>query len=618
MQWLKKQTQKRFIKTRFEVASGDDRKTWKIINQLIKNDFTCQKSKKLEYLLVDNQKISDDLEMANKLNDYFIDVGYNIGKEVQMEKTKKDHQKDLMYEEQHCPKTIYWKPCTQEEVKSICGTLKNHSAPGVDNITTKDIKNSLEGLVPVLTKLINRVLETGIYPEELKEAVVTQIHKKGAQHDPGNKRPLSVINAFSKILEKAMKSRLIDFVSKTFQFDRNQFGFQAASSTLMAATEVMEFITDNLDKQNYVLAVFVDLKKAFDTVDIKILLNKLYQMGIRGSAYSLMKTYLCDRKQSTIVNGVRSSVKQTRSGVPQGSVLGPVLYLLYVHSLSLVRMKAKYVAFADDTVLLYTHEDLNMLEKIVNDDLEIYYNWLLHNNLKMNTKKTVFMLFSKRGKRDQHVDVRINDQSINRVTDYRYLGLKIDNQLNYIEHINDIRKKLASLSGVLGRCGRFLSNKTKMMVYAAMVESHLRYMIPIWSAATKTAIQKIQVAQNRVLKRLHGYHWSYSTKLLYGGLRTLKVENIRKLEEVKLVHRIVHNEIKTNIKLQTNSDVHNYTTRQQQQLIIPRARTNIRKNSVILRSIRTFNLIPVNITDKNYLRLNSELKKYLISGQTDN
>lgn len=609
---LRNKLKKRFVRAEFEIANGDERKTWNVINQLMKNDFSRKKPRKLEYLTIENKKITGDVDMANELNNYFINIGYNIGKEVQEEK----EQTKMIFGEQLEEKTIYLKPCSQEELKSVIQRLKNQTASGIDGITTKDVKNSLEQLLPVLTNLINGILETGIYPDELKESIVTQVHKKGDMHDPGNKRPLSVITVFSKILEKIIKTRIVDFVDGTFRFDKHQFGFQEKSSTQIATTEMMEYITDNLDRQNYVLATYIDLQKAFDTVDREILLHKLQLMGIRGVAYSLISTYLKNRTQSTVVNGIRSTVEETKSGVPQGSVMGPILYLLYVHSLSLLDMEVKYITFADDVVLLYAHKEPKTLETIVNNDLKIYYGWLLQNHLKINASKTLYMVFSLKGKQDINIDIKIGNKAINRTDKYDYLGIIIDNQLNFSEHTNRIRKKLASLSGVLHRCAACLTRKKQKMIYGAMIETHIRYMMPIWTAARKTDIQRVQVAQNRALKRLYGFHWSYSTSTLYKELKLLKIENLNKLEEIKLIHKIANRQIKTNITLQMVSDVHNYPTRRRRDLAIPWSRTNLKKNSVTIRSMEAYNQIPQNIKSLPTMRsFTRRAKEYLMIGQ---
>lgn len=189
---------------------------------------------------------------------------------------------------------------------------------------------------------MNDILSTGNFPEELKVAKITPIFKKGSRSEFGNYRPISVLNTFSKIVEKIIKSRLIGFVEKNFKFNKYQYGFQTKSNTLSTTSDLIEYISTELDKNKYVLCVFIDLQKAFDTVNIDILLEKLNQMGIRGVAQSLMETYSKKRKHFTVINKSKSSDTELNVGVAQGSVLGPIQYLLYVHSLQFLGLNARY------------------------------------------------------------------------------------------------------------------------------------------------------------------------------------------------------------------------------------------------------------------------------------
>ena len=610
---LRKRLKLKYIQAKFDKATGDDRKTWKVINQVIKNKFTGDREKKLDYITIDNKKIENCEDMANKLNEYFINNGYTISKEVEAEKIIRN----VKFREQHEEKTIFLEPVNSLEIRSIVLSLKNNSAPGLDGITTNDLKAMLDILLPVLVTLINKSLECGVFPEELKETSVIQVHKKGDYHDPDNKRPISLIMTFSKILERVIKTRVTSFICKTFGYDKQQFGFQAESNTQMATTEVIEYITTGLDEKKYVIATFIDLKKAFDTVNHKILLEKLYQMGIRGVAHELMSSYLENRKQSTVVNSIRSQTLTVKTGVPQGSVLGPLLYLLYVHNLSLVNLKTKYVTFADDTVLLSSHDNFEVLETLTNSDLKMYHDWLVSNNLKMNANKTVFMVFSQKGRPNPSISLHIDGATIRSVSDYKYLGLTIDNKLKFDKHIDSVRVKIASLSGALKNCAHYLTSRTKHLIYNTMIETHLRYMITVWGSAPGTELQKLQRTQNRVLIILNELHWSFPTKSLYETLNLLNIDGLRKLEECKLIYKIKHSQTKTNMILISSSEVHNYATRQCGNFYIQQSRTNKKLNSVMTRSTRTFDSIPESMRNTSQVQFGKLAKQHLLELQNN-
>ena len=245
------------------------------------------------------------------------------------------------------------RPVTELEISNVIDNLKKNAAPGHDGICVNNLLLFKKKLLPVLVKLINTAFQTGIYPDVLKISRVIPIFKAGEHNKIHNYRPISLISNISKIFEIIIKNRLVEFVSKYVGRDPYQYGFVENSGTLCATTDFVNYISSELDKGNFVVAIYIDLQKAFDVVDHSVLLDKLEKMGVRGVALSLLKTYLSNRRQYVTLNSADSAMLFNAAGVPQGSVLGPLLYTLHVLSLKNIKLSCKYFSFADDTVLVF-------------------------------------------------------------------------------------------------------------------------------------------------------------------------------------------------------------------------------------------------------------------------
>ena len=259
----------------------------------------------------------------------------------------------MNFEELIGNKTMYIRPTNEKEISEILENLNKHSAPGQDNITIKEIHIIKKLIVPYLVVLINNIFLTGIFPDILKTGKITPIYKSGDKSDIQNYRPITITDSLSKLIETLMAVRISGFLSENIGFDVYQYGFLKNSSTLSAATDFINFINTKLDDREYVLVVYIDLKKAFDVVDHELLLNKLNLMGIRGVAHTLIQTYLQNRNNFVYLRQTKSQIITNHAGVPQGSVLGPLLFAIYILSLRIAKLSGKYFIYADDAALVY-------------------------------------------------------------------------------------------------------------------------------------------------------------------------------------------------------------------------------------------------------------------------
>ena len=336
--------------------------------------------------------------------------------------------------------SLFLNPTNETEIKNVISQLKE-GAPGRDGIASKNIKHIKDSISYPLTNIVNLSFEQGVFPSELKFAIITPLYKAKDPMFFNNYRPISLLSVFSKIIERLMYNRLLNFINRHKIFNQNQFGFRNNHSTFMALIILVENLVDALDNGNCAVGIFLDFQKAFDTVDHGILLDKLYCYGIRGIAHDWFVSYLSNRQQSVIYNGYESELQVMRCGVPQGSILGPMLFLLYINDLTNVSSFFMPILFADDTNLFCTGIDVKSMIRQVNEELAKIYAWVNANKLSLNIDKTNFMLFMPKYSSYCADHIVINQTRIQEVKETKFLGVIIDNKLKWSAHIKYISKK---------------------------------------------------------------------------------------------------------------------------------------------------------------------------------
>ena len=355
---------------------------------------------------------------------------------------------------------------------------------------------------------------------------------------------------------------------------KNQFGFRKRTSTGHSLIEITEKIKESIDSGKFGCGIFIDLKKAFDTVNHKILLQKLEHYGIRGSMLKWFESYLTDRKQYVFYNGVSSDIKNITCGVPQGSVLGPLLFLLYINDLPNISDKLAFFLFADDTNIYYESNNLKELEKTVNEELKKLSLWLNLNRLALNVKKTNFVIFRSCQKVPNHeVNLLMNKKSLAQVDHVKYLGVLLDQHLNWKYQIKNVTLKISRGIGILAKLKPFLKDKLLKNIYYSLVYSHLSYGIQVWGSADQTSLNRLNILQNKAMRVMSGkqYFQIYgqepgplpSSEPLYKELEILKLEDIFKLNISSFVFSTLVQESPVNFHnwFSYDHDIHEHSTR---------------------------------------------------------
>lgn len=532
---LLRSSKKDFYQKYFTENKDNIKKMWKGIKEIINI-----KAKNFDYptcLQNGDTIITDPISVSNSFNDYFTSIADNILAQRKYD-GRKSHRDFLA---NRLTENFIFEDTDEKEISSIISSLHVSKSSGPNSIPTFILHLLKDHICLPLAHIFNLSLRTGCHPDILKISKTIPVFKKGSRLLVSNYRPISLLSNLNKILEKVVHSRVYQFLEDYQCIYSLQFGFRKKHSTNHALIQITETIRQALDDKKFACGIFVDLQKAFDTVNHNILIDKLDHYGIRGTANKWFSSYLNNRSQFVSILGFDSSVKNVPHGVPQGSVLGPLLFLIYINDLYSAIKHSKVFHFADDTNLLNISDTPKKMQKNVNSDLKILYNWLLANKISLNCDKTEIIFFHKPGERALNIKIKMNGHRLFPSPYIKYLGMHLDETLNGSFHVQNLSKKLKRANGMLSKARHYVLKEDLRTLYFAIFSSHLIYASQIWGQVTNSHNQKIFKLQNRSVRIISFSDFRASVNPIYSSLNILKLRDQIVLQNCLFVHDSLNN-----------------------------------------------------------------------------
>ena len=575
-------------------SKHDLKQTWKNINLILgrnKNNLGQNLSDTFKH---DGKVYNTKQDISNGFNDYFINVGPRLASKI-----PSSHITNNKIPNMNFPNSFYLTPTCPAEVSNVIERLKSKTSYGHDEISPKLAKATALSISQPISHITNMSFQKGIFPKDLKKAKVIPIYKNKEKSTFSNYRPISLLPAFSKIIERLVYNRLYKYIKANRILDPAQYGFQSKLSTDHAIIELQNRIVDNLSKNRHCIGIFIDLSKAFDTLDHKIMLDKLHAYGIRGIAHSWFSSYLQNRLQFTNYLSCHSITGTVSCGVPQGSILGPLLFLLYMNDITSTCKECKPILFADDTTLLYQHSDLDSLRQKINNELKLLSDWFACNKLSLNIEKTQYVLFekSKGTSAANSDDLMINGKKITYVKNVKFLGIHIDYKMKWDIHISKKCNQISKTLSVITRLKNFLPKWTLITLYNSLILPHLTYGIVAWGNANAYLLKRMFILQKRAIRVISGSRYNSHANPIFKKLNLMNLYDLFQLECCKIYAKFCHKSLPPYItsQIETTSTEHSYETRNNLDILLPLTSTKIEEQLIQFKVAKAWNSLPNNI-----------------------
>ena len=560
--------------------------------------------KKLKYKNVQKQQVHGSLD-ANKMNKHFATIGQTLSSNIP--------HTDFTSNIKTVENSMVLNKTNIDEITAILKKLKNKRSTGPSGISNEILKLCSPVIEPYICKIVNKCIEEETFPDCLKVAKVISLYKKGDKTIPENYRPISLLSPIGKIIEKILHKQMNKYFTKYNLYSKNQFGFRSKRSCNHAVAELTDYIRNAIDERRSGSACFIDLEKAFDTLDHSILLQKLYRYGFREPIFNIIKNYLSNRKQYVLQDGKKSDVLSINTGVPQGSVLGPFLFLVYINDSPKECNLSMITLFADDTTVYNIGQ--NTSEEICND-IQNLRNWFNENKLTVNIGKCEYVCFG----RAQPLSEEAFGQRISLKDHCKYLGVKIDEKLNFKEHIKYVTKKLNKFCGLMYKVRHIFPARCLLLFYKTIAKPIIKYGLMNYGATAKTNLDPIEKAQRRILRAIFFKKQTDSLENVYASHNILTIHETYIAELVCELFRQLRGNSPFDFVAGSFIPPDINTRRRKRGLLkITFSRTETKRRSLKNSIVKTYNwLKTLDLIPSNIKNLSENATKNLINGIAHN
>ena len=575
-----KYQKKYYILNQLRMFKSDTKKKWSVINEILNRNTR----KSMGEIKVDGSLTGDEVKISNSFNDYFSKIPGDIKSKMPVPNVSYENFLTGSYSS-----SFFLRPMSMSDLVELIGELKDSSG-GYLGIPAKVFKDNLDIICDPLCRIYNLCISKGYFPKKLKIAKITPIFKAGDRSEVSNYRPISVLSPLSKLLEKYIHSQISSYFETKNIFNNQQCGFRNRRSTDLSIAKLLKMIIEGVDEGKYGVSVFLDFKKAFDLVDHDILIKKLSFYGIRGVSIDLISSFLKDRYQYVEVNGISSDLSRVSLGVVQGSILGSLLFIIFINDIVNSSRILKFNLYADDTSIYYANHSLDITYEVLNRELLSVSNWIVANGLSLNSNKTYYMLFAGKKPIMNVPSLILSDNRVTKIKEFKFLGVLLDDAISWRSQALAVANRVSRFIGIFAKIRNNLTLEASKLIYYSFVQCILTYGVVFWQAAPKTIIDRVSRLTKRAIRIVTLSPRLAHSEPLFKNCNILKFEDLCSLETGKFVHRDLI--FGNHLELETHSAQHNYPTRTRNHLVRAQTRTNVAFKFITSSGVSLYNSIP--------------------------